>query len=608
VVVKIKNIKNIFGFNPKIIMYFWDGHKFDVALILLLTTFSGFMEMLNVAVLLPLIQAGAVYLKGDGYVENAGMLDQVINWIMDLTGIESLMIAASLLVIIVSIINFGFKLLYTYYVQVKIEKIYLDVKSNVFRVLKNAHYTFYTSTEHGKLLHKASIAPDSILSGTDSLIRLVNQLVTIVFLLIMMALASPDILSVLIVAGIAYFLMSRKIVSWLVKEKSKEMMELRQEDMQLTGQFVNGIKPIRLYRAAGNWEKRYNRIADRYALLRRSVVMGFALPGALIQLLLGLGMGGAGFYLVVTSASVESIAILGVFVVAANRLNGAITATINYYSGLINQYPNINEVYMLLTTVDTEMPEIGDNNIVKFENNIEIRDVSFGYPQRKDKTLNNISLIIPKYKTIGVVGGSGGGKSTLLNILLRLFKPTKGQILLDGEPIENISLDKYWKLFGLVSQETFLINGSINDNILFGEMVDAEKIVEAAKMADVHNFINSLPNGYDTMVGENGVQLSGGQKQRIAIARALLRNPPVLILDEPTSALDVDTEKNIIQTINSLSGGRTIIIVAHRFSTIKDADQIVVMDDGEIVDVGSHETLMEKNSRYRRMYMANMAS
>lgn len=602
----MSKLTNIFSQDLKVIAYFWDGHKVAVSLMILMSVISGFMEMLNVAVLLPMIQSGATYLSGNEQLDNTGALNNLLVWIDGITGFNNHMLSSSLLVVVVSLCNFLYKLFYTYYVRLKIEKIYLGIKSEIFKILKSADYSFYTSTEHGKLLHKTSVAPDGILAGTHSFIRIINQIITIGFLLIMMAFASSEILLLLIAVGVIYFFVSKKIITWLVKEKSKECMHLKQDDMHLAGQFVSGVKPIRLYLATDKWERKYNAIAKRFTYLQRYIAMGFVLPGALIQLLLGIGVGGAGFYIVRMDLGVEAVAILGMFVVAANRLNGAITGTINDYSGWVHQYPLIKEVHSLLTSVNTEMLNDGISNSISFDNCIEVKNISFTYPNRLGETLRNVSLAIFKNKTIGIVGGSGGGKSTLLNIILRLFQPTHGQILIDGTSVDSYSLNQYWSLFGLVSQDTFLINGSIRDNILFGESYDDEKLIDAAIQADVDAFISSLPDGYETIVGENGVQLSGGQKQRISIARALLRNPPILVLDEPTSALDIDTEQKIMKTINALSGERTIIMIAHRFSTIKNADEIVVMDEGEIIDVGSHNKLMESNSRYRRMYMANI--
>jgi len=604
----VENFNKIISLDTKVIKYFWGGHKSTVTLMILMTVISGFIEMLNVAVLLPMIQAGALFLDGSEHVENIGVLNNLLNWIMFVSELKNPLLASSLLVITVSFTNFCFKLLYTYFIVVKIEKIYLGVKSDVFKLLKSAEYLFYTSIEHGVILHKTAVAPDSILSGTTSIVRLFNDIITITFLLIMMVLASADMMLLIAAVGIIYFVISKKIVSWLVKDKAKEAVQLRQDDMHLIGQFVSGIKPIKLYTASNKWEDKYNSIAKRYTLLQRYISIGFALPAALIQLLLGFGIGGAGFYLVLSGSGADSIAILGMFVVAANRLNGSITGAINNYTSWVYQYPLIEDLYKLLTTVKTNKYDYDESNPIIFENNIEIKNVCYTYPARTDATLKNISLTIRKNRTVGIVGGSGGGKSTLLNIILRLFQPSHGQILIDEESVNNFSLKEYWKLFGLVSQDTFLLNASIRDNILFGEREVEDSLINAAKMADIDVFIESLPNGYETIVGENGVQLSGGQKQRISIARALLRNPPILVLDEPTSALDIDTEQTIMKTINSFAGGRTIIMVAHRFSTIKDADEIVVMDNGNIIDVGSHEILMERNSRYRRMYMSNIVS
>jgi ATP-binding cassette subfamily B protein len=253
-------------------------------------------------------------------------------------------------------------------------------------------------------------------------------------------------------------------------------------------------------------------------------------------------------------------------------------------------------------------PSISDREnaipLEKAEGNIKIQNVSFHY-RDSDQVLDNINLQISAGTTIALVGPSGGGKTTLCHLIPRFYDPTEGSILLDGIDIRDIKLSSLRRHIGLVQQDIFLFTGSIKDNIRYGKL-DAtdEEIMEAAKKADIHEFVMSLPDKYDTYIGERGIKLSGGQKQRVAIARVFLKNPPILILDEATSALDTATELQIQQALNDLSKNRTTIVIAHRLSTIKNADRIIVIDDGRILEQGTHEELLKSNGIYAKLYQA----
>ena len=240
-------------------------------------------------------------------------------------------------------------------------------------------------------------------------------------------------------------------------------------------------------------------------------------------------------------------------------------------------------------------------SIKNFGHKIEYRDVSFRY--ESDTVLNHINLIIPKGKMIALVGPSGGGKSTLVDLLPRFYDPEAGEIIIDGIPIRDLVISDVRALMGIVSQETILFNGPVFDNIAFGlKDVSMDAVIAAAKVANAHEFIEKMPEGYQTNIGDRGVKLSGGQRQRISIARAVLRNPPILILDEATSALDTESERLVQEALVNLMKNRTSVVIAHRLSTIQFADEIIVLKKGVIVERGSHTALIELNGVYRKLH------
>ncbi len=256
--------------------------------------------------------------------------------------------------------------------------------------------------------------------------------------------------------------------------------------------------------------------------------------------------------------------------------------------------------YMEIMNEDQEKNKKGAIELHYVKGEIEFKNVSFSY--EGEKVLEDFSIDIESGKMLALVGHSGGGKTTICNLIPRFYDVTDGDILIDGKSIYNVTLDSLRESIGIVQQEVFLFTGTIRDNILYGKTNASEdEIIKAAKMANIHEFIESLPEGYDTYIGERGVKLSGGQKQRISIARVFLKNPSILILDEATSALDNTTEHIIQESLKKLCEGRTTIVVAHRLSTIQNADEIVVIGNKGIIEKGSHNELMKLNGEYNKL-------
>ena len=258
--------------------------------------------------------------------------------------------------------------------------------------------------------------------------------------------------------------------------------------------------------------------------------------------------------------------------------------------------------------MEPEQDEKGSIELKDVRGEIVFDDVTFHYDENKE-VLSHISLTFPQGKMVAIVGPSGGGKTTLCHLIPRFYEISGGSILVDGHDIRDVTRASLRRQIGIVQQDVFLFTGTIFDNIAYGKLgASREEVYEAAKKANIHDYIMSLPEGYDTFVGERGVKLSGGQKQRISIARVFLKNPPILVLDEATSALDNVTENYIQDSLDELCKNRTTIVVAHRLSTIKNADEIIVMDRDGIEERGTHEELLARgNGIYKELYEAQFA-
>ncbi len=300
--------------------------------------------------------------------------------------------------------------------------------------------------------------------------------------------------------------------------------------------------------------------------------------------------------------------------ISAGDFVAFITAMLMLYTPIKNIGKNFNAVQLSLMAIervfemiDMEV-QIKENKKAKemptLKNEIEFKNVNFSYTEEK-QILKNINLTIKKGQTVALVGNSGGGKTTVVNLIPRFYDVNSGEILIDGLNVKDISLSSLRDQIAVVFQDNFLFSGTIKDNIMLGKPTATKKEVEKAiKMACLDEFINSLENGLDTEIGERGVLLSGGQKQRIAIARAFLKNAPIVILDEATSALDNKSEAIVQQAIDNLMKDRTVIVIAHRLSTVQNADKIIVINSGEIIESGSHKELLEKQNAYFALYQA----
>lgn len=306
---------------------------------------------------------------------------------------------------------------------------------------------------------------------------------------------------------------------------------------------------------------------------------------------------------IVFPTTATSLTAILAFVSISYRFSTRVIAYFGSYGQMAYHWGAFASYVQTINQEDVFIPKEGNFKPDTDFSKIVFDKVSFIYPEKNDTALSNISFSIKKGERIALVGASGSGKSTIVNLITRLYEPTTGTISLDGIPVHKTTLVDWRHLFGVVTQEPTVFHGTIRENIVFGrEHVDDQELLQATKSAFIHQFIMRLPLGYDTIVGENGIKLSGGERQRLALARALLKNPPILILDEATSNLDSQSEDYIHRSIDALDKNKTIIFIAHRLSTIANVDHIYVLNDGNIEEHGNHHSLIKKNGLYYALW------
>ncbi|MFN4363219.1 ABC transporter ATP-binding protein [Chryseobacterium hispalense] len=363
-----------------------------------------------------------------------------------------------------------------------------------------------------------------------------------------------------------------------------------------------GLKIIKIFDASPQIKKRFDEVLNNIRRLSLKLFKKKALASPVSELLGAITIGMIVYFggrLAIQGEGLsgsEFITYIALFYTILQPLKALSSAISNIQKGEVSA----KRIFEILDA-DYHIKELQDaKEITGFERNVEFRNITFGYEDRE--VLQDFSLSIPKGKTVALVGQSGSGKSTLANLITRFYDVNKGEVLIDGENIINIKLSSYRKLFGLVTQDNILFNDSIRNNISLGKPdATLEEIQAAAKIANAHDFIMDLPKQYDTSIGEAGGKLSGGQKQRISIARAVLKNPPIMILDEATSALDTESERFVQDALEKMMENRTSLVIAHRLSTIQKADWIVVMEKGKIIEQGTHHELIAKKGMYNKL-------
>ncbi len=477
-----------------------------------------------------------------------------------------------------------------------------DIRQQLFEKVVDLDLGWFSERRKGDLLARVTIDVQEVeISIFNVLVTVFREPLVIIGSLIFLLYVSPQL--TIFVFGLMLF--TGIIIGGIgktLKKKSSKVQERLGDLVAMLDENLSGLRILKSFNAQASQAAKFQKENDGYSDLLTRLLWRRDLSSPLSEFL---GVTMVAILLWYGSALVFSGELAAetflAFLFAFFNVSQPTKAFSNAFYNIQKGMAAVDRIEEILSVQSTIKEIAQPKQISPFSKAIDFQNVTFGYANEGRKAVETINLSIPKGKIIAMVGSSGSGKTTLIDLLLRFYDTTSGAILIDGINIKNLQLSNLRSLFGVVSQEPILFNGTIFNNITFGLPNCSQTEVEkAAKIANAHDFILATENGYATNIGDGGNKLSGGQRQRLTIARAILRNPPILILDEATSALDSASEKLVQDALEKIMQNRTTIIIAHRLSTIQHADEIVVLKDGQLIESGNHQSLLEQKGEYRK--------
>jgi len=596
----------------KILRRFIPPYKGHLVLTFLYNFLSAIFAVFSVGLMIPILEIlfGMAEDVND-LVPWAFTLDSIThNLYYYLTGFRNehgaglALLAVGLFVSLGTLLKVGFAYMGAYETVFIRNSVVRDIRQQIYRKILKLALPFFTEERKGDIMARisgdVSEVENSIMSSLDMFLK--NPVLIAVFL-VSMLIMSPSLTGFIFIVLPFTGLIIGKVGKSL-KKVSREGQDKMGLLLTIIEESLGGLRIIKAFNAEPRMEQRFNQEAGAYRSIMNRLMWRRELAHPLseflgtVVIIIVVWFGGS---LILNNNSEltgsEFMAYLGIFYQIINPAKAFSNALYSIQKGMAA----MDRIDMILLA-DVTIPEKKEAAGIKtLLNNIEYRDVSFAYQEKQ--VLKNVSLTIPKGSTVALVGQSGSGKTTFVDLLPRFYDVQEGQILIDGQDIRDLKLHDLRDLMGNVNQEAILFNDTIFNNIAFGVENPAREQVEyAAKVANAHDFIMETENGYDTVIGDRGSKLSGGQRQRLSIARAILKNPPILILDEATSALDTESERLVQDALEKLMLNRTSLVIAHRLSTIKNAGFICVLHKGRIVETGTHDELLALNGRYTKLH------
>ena len=522
-------------------------------------------------------------------------------------GVRYVLVLLCLFLIVVMLLKNGFRYLAAFNMAPIRNGVIKDLRNEIYDKILILPLSYYSAERKGDIMARMTNDLTEIeWSVMQSLEMITVNPLNIVLIIVSLVFLSPHLtLLALILLPVTAFLIAR--VGGTLRKSSSKSKGSMGILFSMIEETIGGIRIIRAFTAEKITHAKFREENDKYTAIMNRVYRKTDLASPLTEVLVSIVMAvllyvGGNFvwspnHILDGSVFIAYVLLFSQLVAPSKAFS---TAYFNVEKGLAS-LERINKIlHAEVTVVEVANPR----SITTFEKEIEFHNVGFAY-QRGDAgyALKNINLKIPKGKTIAIVGQSGSGKSTLVDMLPRFYDPTEGTITIDGIALNELSISQLRNLMGIVTQDTVLFNDTVKNNIAFGmKNVTDEQVIQAAKVAHAHEFISRMENGYETNIGDRGGKMSGGERQRMSLARAILKNPPILILDEATSALDTESERLVQDALTKLMTNRTSIVIAHRLSTIKNADEIIVMQSGNIVERGNHSALLALDGVYKRLY------
>lgn len=581
--------------------------RFFVLVIVLNMAFS-FLGGLSIAVFKPIIEVITTGKITATLTPNAAPLESVKNWfffviqqmVHNPNDLVSTLINLSLLIICIFLLKNIFKYFSSIAAVYLEENIIKSIRDQLFSKLTSLSISYFTRARTGSIIsiltNDVNVVNGTTITVISHIVRDITQV--LIYLLLLLAI-SPYLTLIAFSTSFISFLILRYGVKYLRKYAGR-MQTAMADFTTVLQETISGIRVVKAYNAEEQTNKAFSSQTSHYVRSAVKYQRIIAMVPSINEMFAILSLC---FVFYVGGSQVLNKTMRGDdLMLFLASLFSVMTPIATIFSNITQFQRGIVAAERLFAIMDQQPTvETGSKTISKFIDKLELHDVSFAY--NEEHVVRNASLVINKGKKVALVGASGSGKSTVLDLIVRFYDPVTGKITIDNIDTRELQIESYRSMFGIVSQETMLFNDTIANNIRYGySQASDEEIIEASKVANAYSFISKLPSGFNTFVGDRGVMLSGGERQRIAIARALIRNPYIIIFDEATSALDAESERIVQEAITDSLRDRTAVIVAHRLATIIDCDEIIVFDGGRIIERGSHKELFDMNGIYRRLY------
>jgi ATP-binding cassette subfamily B protein/subfamily B ATP-binding cassette protein MsbA len=579
--------------------FYTKGFKRLLITLLVFSMLLGLMETSQIVLLYSILNAS--FDLPDAGIRLFEPLYNLVRNIIDLPDIVAfclLFILVVFLTFLVAIIQRTISLQLTKVIIVK-------TKCSIFDKLRENDYRYFVDNKQGDILYNVVNSPDKIRAFLDASTRLFSDVIILIIIVGTLFFVSPSGVSILLIGGLLFIVIVRVVGNRISYFIGKVHVQTVSYENKIINEYVHGLRQIRSVNADGYWRKQYITALSNYWDIYVRYKFIEQLPMALLQMFLFILIATIliVIYYIYQDRFLYVVPLIGTFAFSVLKMLPRLSSIGTSNMQMMDAYPDLERTYYFLNDSRYNTIRNGTVTFDALTSDIAFEDVGFTYYEEQE-LIEGLNLTIHKNRVNALVGYSGSGKSTIISLLLRYYDVSSGRILINGIDLREYDLKTFLQKVGYVSQETFIYNATVRENIVFGGEYPEERIIEAAKKANIHTFIVGLPDGYDAIVGDQGLKLSGGEKQRLAIARALVSDPEILVLDEATSNLDNKSEAIVQDSINRVSEIITTFVVAHRLSTIRKADIIFVMNKGRVVESGSHDELMEKRGRYYDLYLA----